>query len=87
MSPSETKQSENGSANGTAYLLTEPERGIMQTLRAGVLNAKAAVYDAQNALKAAESAFDGGLGMLANSHGLGGGKLTPHLDAIIKEEV
>jgi hypothetical protein len=68
---------------GIGYLLTEGERTVMQVLHTNLVNAKATVYDAEVRLRGAEAAFNGGLGMLATSHGLGGGRLTPDFAAII----
>lgn len=80
MSTTETKQTENG----RAHMLTEGERGVLQELNRRVLTAKAKAWDAQVELIAAQAAFDGGLGMLANANGLGGGELTPDFAVIIK---
>ena len=74
-------ESEN---TGSVYPLTEGERGVMQKLHIGVVNAKARAYDAQADLVAAKAAFDGALGILANSHGLGGGQLISDFAAIVK---
>lgn len=70
--------------NGKAYMLTSEERGVMEMLRSNVLIAKSDAWDAQQKLTAAQRAFDGGLGMLANSRGFGGGELTADLSAIVK---
>lgn len=76
----ETKQSENG----TAYVLAEKERECLNKLNIAILNAKAKLYDAREELASAQQTFSGAVGLLANSHGLGGGELTNDFVAIIK---
>lgn len=77
----ETKQSENG----IAHMLTEGERNVMKALHMRVVQAKAQAWDAHAELTAAQQSFDGGLGMIANASGVGGGQLTPDFAAIIKQ--
>ncbi len=87
----ETKQTEktatpvNGlSPNGAMYLLSDPERSVMQTLHMRVISAKAKSWDAHVELTAAQAEFNGALGELANTHGLGGCELTPDFAAILR---
>jgi hypothetical protein len=79
-----TEQAPNGLSTGSAHILTEQERAVMQALHARVVNARAQAWSTHVELTAAQAAFDGGLGFLANANGLGGGELTPDFAAIIK---
>jgi len=83
MAPDDTKQTEK---SGAAYPLTDGERAVMQSLHMAIVVAKAKMHDTQAELTAAEATFSSGLAMLANSHGMGGGTLTPDFAAIIKKQ-
>lgn len=82
MPTNETKQIENG----IAHLLTEGERGVAKMLHGRLVQAQAKMWAAHAELQATQAAFDGGIGMIANANGLGGGELTPDFAAIIKRE-
>lgn len=69
---------------GSAYLLTEAERNVVQSLHTHILIAKAKAWDAHNDLAVAEREWTAGIGVIASSHGVGGGELTPDFSAIVK---
>jgi hypothetical protein len=66
------------------YLLSEPERLVIQNLHVAIVNAKAKAHDVVEELKAAEQSFHAALGFLATSNGLGGGTLTPDFTRITR---
>lgn len=75
---------ESKEKTATEYTLTDPERAGLSALQTQLVLRKAALYDAQAALREAEQLWQGALNMLATAHEMGGAQITPDMSKLVR---
>ena len=88
--PSDTNETTNSPA--TTYPLEAVERQTLLELNSAVAQQKIRIHDlnveletAQRAREAATAMFQGALAMIANTHGMQGGQLSPDFTVITRQ--
>lgn len=68
----------------TEYALTDAERAGLAALHSQLVLRKAALYEAAQALREAETLWQGALNMLATAHEMGGAQITPDMVKLVR---